>query len=1397
MIERKAAFQRKKLIDTLLRAPSSKCPKCKLISPKIRSNQWHTMVMQAPLSKSAETDFHTKGGLSSLILDESEGEEDDEALGMDIDPDEDDFVMDVEESVMTKKNRLLLPIEVEKLFNLLWNGPDARLLKGLFKRSFGGNFEANETYQAFFLHNMVVPPLKYRPPPLHDSAMVHPLNSVLTRTVENNNQLLKLVPAEGSFDEYAKEFQDLAVSLQNLINSYLSTSSSQSDFGHKGIKNLLDKKEGLFRRNMMGKRVNYSCRSVIAPDPYISTDEVGIPDRFAKVLTFPTPVTPYNVEVLRQSVVNGSGVHPGANFIEVNGVQTSLAKKKLDERIALSKTLLSGEDKIVYRHLNDGDAVLLNRQPTLHKPGIMAHKVRVLKGEQTIRMHYANCNTYNADFDGDEMNVHFPQDQVARSEAYLLAGAPHQYIVPKDGTPLRGLIQDHIVGGVLLTKKDTFFSKQQYNQFLFVSCTHLRGDKPILTLPPAILRPQPLWTGKQIISSLLLNLTHQDGVKAKGLFMEGKSRIPVDCWGSHKLEGKILMRNGELLHGVMDKAQFGASSYGIVHCVYEIYGAEASEKMLTSVARLCTHFIQSRRGFTCGVDDLLLHENADKMRTGSIHGAKKRSVVSSAEFVEDLLPENFLSGKKLDAELVAEALRHKFQLNSEDYSDLSKALDNHVKSSLNQLTSEIIKKSLDPSSKTATWKRFPLNNLSLMTMSGAKGSNVNLSQISCLLGQQELEGRRVPRTPVGRTLPSFSCFDVSARAGGFITDRFLTGIRPQEYYFHCMAGREGLVDTAVKTSRSGYLQRCLVKHLENISVHYDYTVRDSARDGQVIQFLYGEDSVDVMKTAFLYNESKFDFLQDNYQSLLRQLNPRGALQVLDLESASKIWFDNVKSDESILSKLNPSRCLGAVSENFQAMITRHMQEHGHDDKFQAMMWMKYLQSLVHPGEAVGVLAAQSIGEPSTQMTLNTFHLAGFGGANVTLGIPRLRELIMTAAKSISTPLMQIFFRSRGGDESAAKELSNKLKKVCISDLSSGVVMKERVDKKTKVVMIQVKIELSPELVKQFEISPTRLENVVKESLIPILLESSREEVIVEKKKPSDEDEVVQNDMVGVEISTESEVPIADDASEGRDSDEESSDKSFENGDDDEVSAESIDKNSLVDQSELEKAMLNVRGSRDPSVSGIRLTSESIEIDFVMDLYLGRCLLGVSSIAKCLEKCVIREVKGISGCYIVQPGVGAGSHTPKEYALQTEGINFHAISRLAGNDDFDIDLNRLRTNDVYSILKNYGVEAARNSIVREISSVFAVYGISVDHRHLSLLADYMTVDGEYRALNRYGIADSTSPLLKMSFETCTGFLKQAILTGEKDVVSTVSSRIVVGDIMPFGTGSFDLVQPLTL
>ena len=395
---------------------------------------------------------------------------------------------------------------------------------------------------------------------------------------------------------------------------------------------------------MMGKRVNFGGRSVISPDPNITTDQIGVPVFMARKLTFPESVSQVNIDRLRKLVKNGAGVHPGANIVEdeESGQQYLLAGMSDEDREGIAEQLLLGR-KIVHRHLANGDVLLVNRQPTLHKPSIMAHLARILPKEQTLRLHYANCSTYNADFDGDEMNIHFPQSYQAASEAYKLMATHKQYVVPTSGKPIRGLIQDSVVSGVVLTSKDSFMPREQYMQLVYAGLRELISENKLSkveTLAPTIIKPRALWTGKQVISTILKNIV-LSGLSPKevkrqkdicGMNLDGKARLNPKEWGPlGKEEGEVIIRDNEHLQGTLDKNAFGSSDQGMVHAFYELYGSQKAGDLLTALARIFAVMLQTQ-GLTVGLDDLVLRPEFNKQRRMAIEKNHREGVISAAKF---------------------------------------------------------------------------------------------------------------------------------------------------------------------------------------------------------------------------------------------------------------------------------------------------------------------------------------------------------------------------------------------------------------------------------------------------------------------------------------------------------------------------------------------------------------------------------------------------------------------------------------------------------------------------------------------------------------------------------------------------------------------------------------------
>ncbi|XP_068570320.1 DNA-directed RNA polymerase I subunit RPA1 isoform X2 [Cebidichthys violaceus] len=1457
---------------------------------------------------------------------------------------------DTDDDLMAGKRVYLTASTAREHINKLW-GKEGFFLKCLFAGLEEGTMsrEGEQSFypDLFFLELLVVPPCRYRPINRLGDQMFTNGQTVNMQAVMKDcgliRKLLALIAGEKTVqEEEAPEQTDqtfligipgltvtdklynIWVRLQTHVNIVFDSDMDKMMMEkYPGIRQILEKKDGLFRKHMMGKRVDYAARSVICPDMYIGTNEIGIPMVFATKLTYPQPVTTWNVKELRQAVLNGPNVHPGASMvINEDGRKTILSPTSLAQREAVAKQLLTPcpgphtmPMKIVKRHIKNGDVLLLNRQPTLHRPSIQAHCARILPGEKVLRLHYANCKAYNADFDGDEMNAHFPQNELGRAEAYTLVSTDQQYLVPKDGTPLAGLIQDHMVSGTRMTIRGCFFTRVQYIELVYRGLT----DKPgrVTLLPPAILKPQQLWTGKQVVSTLLLNVIPQ---KAVPLNLAGKSKIPSKAWiqvppraapgykPDSMCDSQVVIHQGELLVGVLDKAHYGSSAYGLVHCCYELYGGQTSGKLLSCLARLFTAYLQLYRGFTLGVEDILVKPGANRQR--------KKIIQESLQIGTKALQAAF----NLPASVDQDEAKSRWQdahLNP-DQKDFSMA-DHKFKEVANQVNNDINKVCMPVGLHTS----FPDNNLQLMVQSGAKGSTVNTMQISCLLGQIELEGRRPPLMPSGKSLPCFQPYDPAPSAGGFVSGRFLTGIKPQEFFFHCMAGREGLVDTAVKTSRSGYLQRCVIKHLEGLVVQYDLTVRDS--DGSVVQFLYGEDGLDIPKTPFL-QQRQFPFIEDNYEvikrsqrldQVLARLDPQAANQhftsiqrwrakrevagprrgafllfsqkklaklkqteertepdvycrnvaesqlfqqwrSLDESSRSKYSRKTSRCPEPSLGLLKPDVYFGSVSENFHNITENYL--HNEDRRsrdsvdthsLRQLLHYKWQRSLCDPGEAVGLLAAQSIGEPSTQMTLNTFHFAGRGEMNVTLGIPRLREILMVASSNIKTPMMSVPVLNTKKALKKAKTLRKKLTRVCLAEVLQRVDVVEtlRIENHPMLRSFKVAFHFLPQerYCEDKLLSPQQILHYMETRFFRLLLEAIKKRsaklasIAVETRKatPGDKDHYGEGtaEPAGLddcEEEVEREV-VDDQANEGdadasdakrKDKQEEEVDYESEEedraedaedkedqGEDEGVVVEEEEATQEVPQPESAKVRAEKRikraerrgGDGEETLDQMRMNSvlESnpaieryrydlqhelwCEVDLVLPV--NKVHFDLTSVLSTLaQNAVIVETKGLTRCLLGETTTKSGE---KETVLNTEGINMHEMFK---HGDI-LDINRLYSNEVHAMAKTYGIEVALKVIEKEIKDVFAVYGIEVDPRHLSLVADYMCFEGVYKPLNRHAIQSNSSPLQQMTFETSYKFLKQATMLGSHDQLVSPSACLVVGKVVKGGTGLFDLKQPL--
>ncbi|MDI6654468.1 MAG: DNA-directed RNA polymerase subunit A' [Candidatus Hydrothermarchaeota archaeon] len=571
----------------------------------------------------------------------------------------------------------------------------------------------------------------------------------------------------------------------------------------KTLTQRLKGKEGRFRSNLSGKRVNFSARTVISPDSNISINEVGVPEIIAKELTVPVRVTPANIEYLKKLVENGPEKYPGANYVErLDGSRVRLGKVKNIEEV-LEKVEVGGK---VHRHLQNGDVVMFNRQPSLHRMSIMAHEVRVMP-YKTFRLNLCVCPPYNADFDGDEMNLHAIQGEEARAEARVLMRVQEQILSPRFGGPIIGGIHDHISGAYLLTRKETKFTKEEAFHILYASGINEPLPEPVVE------NGREYYTGKQLFSLLLprdLNLVYRAKICKKH-----DTCLKEGCLS----DAYVVIRNGQLLSGVMDEKSFGAFAGELLDRIVKDYGTDEARIFLDRVTKLAINVI-TRKGFSTGIDDEDLPNEA-KERIAEILDKADENVQKLIKAYEDGILEQ-LPGRTLEETLEMRIMQ-----------TLSEARD---------LTGSIANEYLEQESEV----RGRENSARIMAVSGARGSLLNLTQMAACIGQQAVRGERIVRGYVGRTLPHFKKRDKGARARGFVKSSYKNGLDPLEYFFHSMGGREGLVDTAVRTSQSGYMQRRLINALLDLKVEYDSTVRDTR--GVIIEFKHGEDGADPSKT---------------------------------------------------------------------------------------------------------------------------------------------------------------------------------------------------------------------------------------------------------------------------------------------------------------------------------------------------------------------------------------------------------------------------------------------------------------------------------------------------------------------------------------------------------------------
>ena len=1027
-------------------------------------------------------------------------------------------------------------------------------------------------------------------------------------------------------------------------------------------------KRGRVRKDMMGKRVDFSCRSVISPDPRMDMDEIGIPFEIAKKLTFRERVTENNLSEL-QAMVDLGPKH-------LKGAAGVLNKEGTRVQTVQSIKLRVGWE--VERYMRDGDWVMFNRQPSLRKQSLMAHKVK-LKPGKTLGLSLACTGAYNGDFDGDEMNVHLPQSEEARAELCELMLVEHQILNAQNNKPIFAIVQDALVGSWLMTDDGVWLTRQEIQQ-LSMSVLY-----PYKEIPDAFKCEEGVeyWTGKQAWSMVLPDMT----LKFSDLDIE----------------------HGQVTRGRLKKRHLGAVSGGVIHTICKLFGNRRAVEFMSDCQRVVYSYMESV-GFSIGLDDC-------RHRRAPI-----TEYVAHVDRVHNLGKSLGLPYEEVEAN-----------------------------------TSAMLSKVLDLAGGVAQQSMSSTNALFAMCEAGSKGNPINISQIVSCVGQQSVAGRRIIdlTDPKLRTLSATDPDHDRVVDKGFVTNSYYTGLSCKQMYFHTMAGREGIVDTSVKTADTGYMQRRITKGLEGVVIEYDGTVRTS---GFVVDLLYGADGCDASQLECVQMPWLLETVvgDDPESCHLRALLKEALGSKLSCVSPRLVLHANLPVNVALLIAQYPSAThSGDTWPDTRNLLRELEQQPGtlwlraslawhlrgvklareHFERVLAQVKSMCAKARVEAGEMVGVLAASSVGEPTTQLTLRTFHVAGVASKNVTLGIPRLKELI-DARRNIKTALTRVHLLrefSQFGSE-FVRPIAERMVFTTLENilLSTNLVFEPDVhvcsyEHEADAFLVQAQRHIMPVVpeglsayVIRFEFDRAHLERLQLhiDDLRHILMDymQAGSHCLVQSSVRNMKTWILRLRMGDMQREH----------------------RRFKN----EIERFEFDKN---------MAFALTQHLAELHISGIpNITAASVEDVIVTD--------------------------------------------PVTFKPVTESVIWlHGANLLAIWSQPMVDWSRTYSNDLFETMDVLGVEATTVLLFHEIKSVLSFDGTYTDDRHIMMVANIMMRHGFVMPLNRHGLNNlsSVTPLTRCSFERTADVLFDAGAFREPNPLRCVSDNIAMGQRIPGGTGKFQV------
>jgi len=1199
-----------------------------------------------------------------------------------------------------------------------------------------------------------VPPPAVRPSVKHDSQQRSEDDGthILVNIIKANNTLQEKIKSNAD----SKVIDDWTVVLQYYIATQIDNNipnvaqvAQRSGRPLKSIKDRLAGKGGRMRGNLQGKRVDYSARSVITPDPNVPIGELGVPMKIAKNITKPITVCDNNKQFLLKLVLNGPDIYPGAKILErKNGDNISL--RYMDRA---SIVLENGD--IVHRHAMNGDYVLFNRQPTLHRMSMMAHIVKVMKQGDTFRMNVADTKPYNADFDGDEMNMHMPQDVEAEMELKHLAAVPYQIISPANNSSIVGIFQDSMLGSFILTRENISFTpREAMNMLMYYKDinVHKLVNKETIT-------------NFEILSQIMPPLT-----------MKSSNSMFQDDENYETSNNVVEIKNGNMLRGQIDKGIYGKCTRGLLQRITNDFGNMRAAQFIDDLQNVVTNYMRSS-AYSVGISDLIANTTTSD--------AIIKKITSKKQEVIELIQQTHLG---IFSNKTGKTNREE--------------LETQVNGILNEAAAEagkIGRKNLEDD-----------NRFVKMVNAGSKGSDLNISQMISCLGQQNVDGKRIPYGFDGRTLPHFKKYDDSPKARGFVENSFIGGLSPEELFFHAQGGRVGLIDTAVKTSQTGYIQRRLIKGMEDFKIDYDMTVRNHMN--KIVQFKYGGDNFDTIrvekqmfpitemtleevyghynmkvKTNIIYTadtkkrlKGQLSKLNDKCQTYIEYMiksqhdtvqnifnYKRGA--TVQVPVAFTHLIQNIKNQNNIQSNslvdITPYEAFNMIEDVYNnilsvstycvpnelfkilyyfylsprdIVIVKRFNKKTLELLLDAIVY-QYKKSLVAPGEMVGMIAAQSIGEPTTQMTLNTFHFAGVASkSNVTRGVPRVEE-ILSLTLNVKNPSVTVHLKDDDKfNRQKAQNIMTLIEHTKLKNIVSSCEICYDPDDKASL------IEADRTMIRQFN-----------------EFEAIFDECTDDQQGTKEKSKWVLRFHFDKVLMLEKNITMDD------------VNFAIKNSYTNDVSCIYTDYNS-------NDLVLRVRMN---NVVANKKNIKQNPLDQSDEIYL---LTGFQN--QLLNNIILRGVKNIDRVHLRKDPQNViyenGQYIAKEmWVVDTVGTNLIQILGL----DY-INKNETTSNSIMEIYKVLGIEATRQSIANEFSEVIESDGTYINTHHIGMLADRMTYSFKPTSIYRHGINnDNIGPIAKASFEETPEMFLRAAKHGELDMMRGVSSNVMCGQEGFFGTG----------